>query len=541
MLRSSEESRVGCSHNPWNDTTIAQMLDQVTTDRPQATAMVDGDRTVTFAELQAARDRVARALVSRQVGEGSHVAVLMTKGHDYTVLLHALWMIGAVVIPLNTMWTGAEVERALRDIDADMLIIDTTSETTGWGAVVSQLELPTDGVVEQGRLTRLNEVIDWSAHPDLCSRGPTGGEDKHESFQVPRSTRQESLFLFTSGSSSAPKAVILRQDGLLGTAHYFARSLQMNGSDKFLSLGPYFHAGGIVQMLVANQSGAAQYVFPRVDISVIASIALSARCTVVTGFDPVLVRLFDSIINGGHELPFRSVAASPGVEVYGLLRSLGINPVTMFAMSEGGNMITLSRPEDETFAHGRPLPGLSVRICDSAGRPVGVGVEGEICFKGWNLFRGYYNVEGDAPGALATDAEHYFHTGDIGRIEEDGRLRYLGRFSSMIKTAGENVSATEVETFLVREISEVASAVVVGVPSPTWGEAVVAFVELAPGSRTFEESWLKGVCRGGLAGYKVPKRFIEVQVGKWPVSDTGKLSRVTLVENFLADSATADS
>ena len=243
----------------------------------------------------------------------------------------------------------------------------------------------------------------------------------------------------------------------------------MEAGDRFLSLGPYFHAGGIVQMLVANQSGAAQYVFRRVDIPTIATVAVRDACTAVTGFDPVLVKLFDAIGAAGGELPFRTVAASPGVEVYDSLRSQGIGVITMYAMSEGGNMITLAKPDDATFAHGTPLPGLSVRICDAAGRPVDVGQEGEICFKGWNLFRGYYNVEGATPGERATDAEHYFHTGDIGRLEEDGRLHYLGRLSSMIKTAGENVSATEVETFLRTEVPEVAAAAVVGAPSPESG------------------------------------------------------------------------
>jgi fatty-acyl-CoA synthase len=536
MLRSSEESRVGVTNNPWNDVTVAQMLDQVTADRPHATALVEGDRSVTFVELQAARNRIGAALTSLGVGDGTHVAILMTKGHDYTALLHGLWMIGAVAIPLNTMWTAREVKRALTDTDTELLIIDTASDSTDWRTIVSHLDLPTDGPVEQRQVHKMRRVVDWSGHPDLCSRGSAGADEARKpSRALPRSSRQESLFLFTSGSSSAPKAVVLRQDGLLGTAHYFAKSLQMDGCDKFLSLGPYFHAGGIVQMLVANQSGAAQYVFPRVDIPTIAAVAVRDGCTVVTGFDPVLVKLFDAIDAAGGDLPFRSVAASPGVEVYDMLRSREISVITMYAMSEGGNMITLATPEDETFAHGKALPGLSVRICDAAGQPVGVGEEGEICFKGWNLFRGYYNAEGATPHDRATDAEHYFHTGDIGRLEDDGRLRYLGRLSSMIKTAGENVSSTEVETFLAREVPEVATAAVVGVPNAEWGEAVVAFVQLVPGSRPFDESWLKDSCRGKLAGYKIPKRFVEVRPDQWPVADTGKLSRVTLVENFLAD------
>jgi len=539
MLRCSDESRVGVTSNPWNEITVAQMLDQVVADRPDALALVEGDRSVTFVELQAARNRMGAALLELGVRDGTHVAILMPKGYDYTALLHGLWMIGAVAIPLNTMWTPREVKQAVEDTDVEVLIIDTASDGISWQPIVTDLGLRADGAAETGAEHRVGRVVEWSSLDGLRCHGSAGAAESGTPSPPVQASRQESLFLFTSGSSSAPKAVVLRQDGLLGTAHYFARSLQMEAGDRFLSLGPYFHAGGIVQMLVANQSGATQYVFRRVDIPTIASVAVRDACTVVTGFDPVLVKLFDAIGAAGRELPFRTVAASPGVEVYDRLRSLGISVITMYAMSEGGNMITLAAPDDAPFAHGTPLTGLSVRICDAAGRQVDVGEEGEICFKGWNLFRGYYNVEGATPDDCVTDAEHYFHTGDIGRLEEDGRLCYLGRLSSMIKTAGENVSATEVEKFLMTEVPEVATAAVVGVPSSEWGEAVVAFVELVPGARPFDEARLKDSCRGRLARYKVPKRFIEIRPGQWPVADTGKLSRVTLVETFLADAPTS--
>jgi long-chain acyl-CoA synthetase len=105
----------------------------------------------------------------------------------------------------------------------------------------------------------------------------------------------------------------------------------------------------------------------------------------------------------------------------------------------------------------------------------------------------------------------------------------------MIKTAAENVSATEVEYFPVRQIPEVATAAALGVPSAAWGEAVVALVELRSGSRPFDESWLRQSCRGKLAGYKIPKRFVEEPAGQWPVAETGTLVRPRLARDFTAD------
>ena len=320
---------------------------------------------------------------------------------------------------------------ALVDTDVETLIIGPKVGSVDSESVLLQLGLSTEGSTDQHRLPRMRRVIRSATGRGLDFsddwRAPEASRAQ-EDVPPPRSARQESLLLFTSGSSSAPKAVVLRQDGLLGTAHYFFASLGVTDSDRFLSLGPYYHAGGIVQMLGCNQTGAAQYVFPRVDIPTVAATALRARCTAVTGFDPVLSKIFAEIETKGEKVPFRTVGASPGTEVYDALRSQGTTVITMYAMSEGGNMVTLSAADDESFSLGRPLPGVSVRICDPGGSPVARGEAGEICFKGWNLFRGYYNLDSSSPTDFVTDEEHYFHTGDIGRLETDGRLRYLGRF-----------------------------------------------------------------------------------------------------------------
>lgn len=533
MLRTSDDSLVGAEQNPWYDRTVAQMLDQTVAERPDSTALVEGPRRLSFAEMQRRRDLVGAALGSLGVQDGTHVAVLMTKGVDYTVLLHALWLVGAVAVPLNTMWTPDELERALSETDAELLVIGAEVGSLDADPVLGELGLPREGAAARSGLPRLRRVVRCmpGGDLDLSDAVRQGTPGSTAAGSPARSSRQESLFLFTSGSSSTPKAVVLRQDGLLGTADYFFQSLGLQDTDRFLSLGPYFHAGGIVQMLGCNLTGATQYVFPRVDVPTVARTAVEERCTAVTGFDPVLSKIFAAIGDMGEELPFRAVGCSPGVEVYDILRSRGIVAITMFAMTEGGNMITLASADDESFAHGRPLPGVDVRICDPSGAPVAPGEDGEICFKGWNLFRGYYNRESGSSARFATDDEDFFHTGDIGRLEADGRLQYLGRYSSMIKTAGENVSATEVENFLIGQVPEVVTAAVVGVPSVTWGEAVVAFVELTADSRPFDESWLKAACRGKLAGYKIPKRFVQMRAGDWPVADTGKLVRTRLAKH----------
>lgn len=531
MRRTSEQSRDGAEHNPWNGRTVPEMLDAAVATHGSSPAIVDGARVLSFSELAALRDRLAASLHERGITDGTHVAVFMAKSWEYVVLLHAVWSLGAVAVPLNTMWRADEVARSLAESDAQVLVAGRYAAGRPIAEVIDELGLPWGGSVVPGRFSALSQVI---AAYDLRSlMSERTGRPAH------RASRQEALLLFSSGSTASPKAVALRQDGLLGTATYFFQELGVGAQDRFLSLGPYYHAGGIVQLLGSNLTGATHYLFDGVDVPRIVDAAVRDQCTAMTGFDPVLNRILDELAHRGARMPFTKIGCAPGTDSYQRFVELGVRPLMMYALSEGGNIVTLTAPgelELGRMSNGRPLPGITVTIRDlSTGLEVPPGAEGEICFKGWNLFRGYYNWSAEQDGgALLTDEDDLFHTNDIGRLDDAGRLYYLGRYSSMIKTGGENVSAAEVEHFLVQTFPDVVTAAVVGVPDAQWGEAVVAFVELAPGAPAFDESKMRAACRGRIAGYKIPKSIFEIRAGQWPVTESGKLLKTSLREKLPA-------
>jgi fatty-acyl-CoA synthase len=290
MLRTSDASRDGTAQNPWNGRTVADMLDASVRAHGSSPAVVDGDRVIGFAELAALRDGLASTLSERDIGDGTHVAVFMAKSWEYAVLLHALWSLGAVVVPLNTMWQAEEVGRALTDSDAEVLVAGRSAAGRPIGTVVDDLALPWASAVADARFPALRQVI--GDGPDSGSGVPAlhlrSLIDAGFGRTAPRASRQETLILFSSGSTDRPKGVVLRQDGLLGTAHYFFEALGVGAQDRFVSLGPYFHAGGIVQLLGCNQTGAAHYLFDGVDVPRIVDVAVREECTALTGFDPVL-------------------------------------------------------------------------------------------------------------------------------------------------------------------------------------------------------------------------------------------------------------
>jgi fatty-acyl-CoA synthase len=183
-------------------------------------------------------------------------------------------------------------------------------------------------------------------------------------------------------------------------------------------------------------------------------------------------------------------------------------------------------PARRRDTHGAPLPGVSVRIVDpETGETLPRGQAGEITFKGWNRFEGYY---GDPERTAATiDARGFCYTGDRGVMGEDGYLRFLGRYKEMVKTGGENVSQLEVERFLEGHIPGVATAFVIGVPDPIWDEAVTAVIELEPGTDLDPEAVRAG-CRGRLASFKIPKHVLFVSPGSWPTVGSNKIDKRSL-------------
>lgn len=534
MLRTSEESRSGAEYNPWNSRVVAEMLDEMVRSHGASPAIVSADRVITFAELSTLRDQLGASLIDAGVVDGTHVAVFMRKSWEYVVLLHALWSIGAVVVTLNTMWKRDEVTRGLLESDTEVLIAGRSAAGQDIGAVVDELGLTTPDTVPGPNFPALRRVIEAESTVVGTTAELQSMIARAFTTKPPRSDRQESLMLFSSGSTSKPKCVVLRQDGLLGTSHFFFDRLGLVPGDRFISLGPYYHVGGIAQLLGAHGKGAAHYLFDGVDIPHIADVAIRDQCTAITGFDTVLARIFEECERRGADAPFRTLACSPGTSTYDSFAAMGIRTVLNYALSEAGNMVALTEPdEDEVgrLSNGYPLPGVEVRICDpDTAAEVEVGSTGEICFRGWNLFRGYYNMDEDS-GTSITDSDGFFHTKDIGWVDDEGRVYYRGRFADMIKTGGENVSATEVENFLVNSLPTISSAAVVGVPDATWGETVVAFVELTDGS-ALDESALREACRDRIAGYKIPKRFVQVPAGGWPTSESGKLLKARLRERL---------
>jgi O-succinylbenzoic acid--CoA ligase len=381
----------------------------------------------------------ARQLAGLGVRAGDRVAVALPPSPEFAALLHAMPLLGSVLVPVNTrdpQWTP----------DADILV-----------------DAPLSG-------------------PEADT--PLRGEPDPGSTWV---------ILHTSGTTAAPKPVALTYGNFRASAEAAASNVPLGPADRWLCVMPLFHVGGLSILTRSAFAGSSVILHDRFDVDAFADSLESGEATVMSVVPTMLRRLQARGLSGAPAL--RAALVGGGPVPRDLLEwgaQAGLPLLQTYGMTETCSQIATA-PAGSAAA--RPLPGVQLRI----------GPDGEILVRGPMV----------SPGALAADG--WLHTGDRGRLDDDGSLHLSGRIKDTIVTGGENVAAAEVEEALVSHPA-VADAAVVGRPDPEWGEAVAAFVVL---DREATDAELAAHVRERLAGYKVPRTITRVE--DLPRTASGKL------------------
>ena len=313
----------------------------------------------------------------------------------------------------------------------------------------------------------------------------------------------------------------------------------LTSEDRFWDPLPLFHIGGIVPMFGTFSVGATYYHAGHFDATQSLDTLERERITVAY---PAFETIWLGVLNHPRfaEADLSALRLIQNIAVpERLVQMQKMLPnaveVSSFGSTESSSNLTLTLPDDDYDARmntlGHPLPGIEVRIADHvSGEECAVGEVGELLFRGYSLFEGYYKEP--ELTALAIDANGWFHSGDLATLDEDGRLIYSGRLKDMLKVGGENVSAVEVESFLASHPS-IDIVNVVGAPDARYAEVPAAFIQLKPGA-AIEEQELIDFCIGKIATYKVP-RYVRV-VEDWPMSGT-KIQKFVLREQIAAELA----
>jgi fatty-acyl-CoA synthase len=524
--------------------TLGAFLDAVTAGEPEreAVAYAPSDRVtarLSRAQLRAASRAAAKKLLAAGVGKGTRVALLCPNRLEWLPIAFGVLRLGGILVPFSTLWKRDEIAYGLNHGDVAVLLTVSGFLKHDYVARLQEIlgnfpdRTPASTAAQSGELRapcaptlRRVYLLDGGAKGIRRWADLDDAADDEFLDAVERTVSPTDLatIFFTSGTTAQAKAVVHGHAALAASARRIGECLGVTPADAWWGHMPLFWSGGFILGALATLAGGGRVVLQEVVEPGSALNLLEAeRCTIMAGWHQAgpLLDHPDFARRRLHLKKGTYHALAPKL-MGGDHRTIGV-----YGMSETATCVTAARFDDpesvRTGSFGRPLAGMEVRIADpDTGAALPPGDSGEILVKGSTLMEGYYRV----PRAATLTAEGFFRTGDRGCIDAAGNLQFGGRIKDVIKTAGVNVAAVEVEEALARHAA-VQTAHVVGVPDPVRGENIAALVVLRPSHDTPVEE-LRGFCRETLASYKVPRHLFVIGEPDVPRTATGKVEKTSL-------------
>ena len=508
------------------DLRVADVVREHATQRPETIAVKQGDRELTFAQLDERSNRLAQALRASGASAGSRIAYLDRSAPEMVELLFAASKIGAVAVPLNWRLAVPELRAVLEDAQAPLLIVGSEYEEVA-DEVVAGLSSPPHIVRVAG------DYESW-----LAAHAPFDPGGRGASADVV-------LQLYTSGTTGVPKGVLTTHRNLAACAET-SPHWQFDPETVSATPLPMFHIGGIGWAFLGLWNGATTILVRDFDPNTVLDVLEHERVTNAI-FVPTMLQMLTAV-PGAAERDYsalRSIAygASPITTpvLKAALRTFRCSLYGVYGLTESTGGVVQLDPEDHDpdgpreyllRSAGRPLPWVDLRIADPAtGLELGTREVGEVWLRAPNVTPGYFNRPQETAAVLTPDG--WLRTGDGGYLDEDGYLFLTDRIKDMIVSGGENVYPIEVEEALSHH-PDVVDVAVIGVPDARWVEAVKALVVRRPGSQPTADELIT-FARERLAGYKLPRsvEFVE----ELPRTPSGKVLKRELRERYRIPSA----
>ena len=479
---------------------VGDALTRVAFARPEAPALVDGERRWTYGELDAWVNRLAHGLTARGYATGDVLALASANSAEFLAVYYACAKLGLVCVPINLGWRADEVAYVLDHSRARGIVVEER--------LVGQVPEVADVIVAE----RLDEVLSADSTPP----------------EVVVEDRAPLSYLYTSGTTSFPKGVVGTHLAIHLESMSAALDSGWRSDDRFLAMMPMFHTAQLNAFCTpAVVVGATIVVHRGFEPERFLDTIERERITQVFGLPMMYRAALDHPSFGGRDLSslrraVYAMAPMPEAQIKACLDGFGCEFALLFGQTEMSPITTLFRPEHQLShvgAVGTPLTGVQVGIMDPDGRLLPRGEQGEIVYRGPSTMQEYLR---NAEATEAAFAHGWFHSGDVGRFGEDGVLWFADRYKDVIKTGGENVASIEVERAVYDTEPAVAEVVVVGLPHERWSEAITAVVVPKPGE-SIDPDGLRNRLKERLDGYKVPKAVIVVDA--LPRTSTGKIQK----------------
>ncbi|HEY7817954.1 MAG TPA: AMP-binding protein, partial [Vicinamibacteria bacterium] len=493
-----------------------------------------------YRELWDQTSALANALLAHGIEKGDRVGIWSPNRFEWVVTQYATARIGAILVNVNPAYKARELEYALNQSGVRMLLHSRGFRATDYREILGEV---------RSRLRALEKVVviddEWDDLLFSAGKAPEGALAAREAtlgFDDPINIQ------YTSGTTGAPKGATLSHHNILNNAYLIGEIMAYTEKDRIAVPVPFYHCFGMVMGNLAAASHGSTVLVPgeAFDAGDTLAIIGEERATSIYGVPTMFIAMLghpDFARTDFSTLRTGIMAGSPcPVEVMKQVRErMNVKDITIcYGMTETSPVSTQTRRNDAVEKRvatvGRVHPHAEIRIVDPAtGAVVPRNTPGELCTRGYCVMLGYWN---DAEAtAKAIDSARWMHTGDLASMDDDGYVKIVGRIKDMIIRGGDNVYPREVEEFLYTHPG-VEDAQVIGVPSPTYGEEIMAWVKPRPGA-AIDDGELAAFCKGKIATYKIPKYWKIVD--SFPITVTGKVQKFRMREISVAELGLGDA
>jgi acyl-CoA synthetase (AMP-forming)/AMP-acid ligase II len=520
---------------------VGDSLTRTAARRPGAVAVVDGDRRFSYAELNAWVNRVAHGLAARGYRRGDSLALASGNSAEFLVTYYACAKLGVVCVPLNLGWRPDEAAYVLGHSSSRGVVIEAQLLPALAGAI-GQVGTVADVIVAPG--TGAEGARGAGGDGGDGRDGGAGGADlagraritfaslgdgaAETEPEVVVGDRDPITYLYTSGTTSAPKGVIGNHTAIYLESLTMAMEARFAPDDRFVAMLPMFHTAQLnCHCTAALMVGATIYVRRAFSAGDLLRQIEAERITQIFGLPMMYRQMLDHPDVRTRDLSSLrracyAMAPMPDEQLRRCIEVFGCDFYLLFGQTEMSPTATMFRPEHQLShagAVGTPVVNVQAAIMDETGRLLPPGEQGEIVYRGPHTMTGYL----DDPEATERAFAHgWFHSGDVGHFDADGILWFDDRWKDVIKSGGENVASIEVEKAIFAADENVAEVVVVGLPHDHWGEAITAVVVAREGAVLDEQKLISEVKRL-IDPYKAPKSVVVTDA--LPRTSTGKVQK----------------
>lgn len=530
--------------------TLGQILDESVRNNPdnEAVIYVDRDFRLTWREFSDLVDRLGKGLMALGIRKGEKVAVWATNVPYWVALQFATARIGAILLTVNTYYKISELAYLLGQSETENIFIMDGFKDTDYVQTIYELvpELKTQerGFLRSSRFPHLKRVffLGHEKHrgmytiPELLTMSGLVSAEEYLARQALVDVHDVVNMQYTSGTTGFPKGVMLTHYNIGNNGYWIGKNQRLGPRDRVCLPVPLFHCFGcVLGVLAAVNHGSTLVILESFDPVQVMAAVEQEKCTALYGVPTMFITILEHKLF--HKFDFSSLrtgimAGSPcPVRVMEeVMERMNMREITIcYGLTEASPVLTQTRTDDDVRRRvetvGRAMPEIDVKIMDPESRkPLPPGVQGEVCCRGYNVMKGYYNMP--EASAEAIDSDGWLRSGDLGILDADGYLSITGRCKDMIIRGGENIYPREIEEFLYK-MEGVLDVQVVGVASKKYGEEVCAFVILKEGYDYAPED-VMDFCRGRISRYKVPKYVAFVD--SYPLTASGKVQKYKLRE-----------